>query len=121
MKPEIVLGSSLEEFYTEERCRIGEIYNRSEDKTHSLARTTVAAGVTTAWHKLRATSEIYFILEGLGEIEIGEGIKQILRPGDSAMIPADVPQRITNMGDADLVFLCICCPAFLPDCYIHLE
>ena len=30
-------------------------------------------------------------------------------------------QRITNTGTGDLVFLCICTPAFEPDCYEDLE
>jgi SAM-dependent methyltransferase len=30
-------------------------------------------------------------------------------------------QRITNVGDKDLVFLCICSPGFTPECYADID
>ena len=33
------------------------------------------------------------------------------------VIPAGVPQRITNNRDEDVVFYCICTPRFRPDGY----
>lgn len=44
-----------------------------------------------------------------------------VRPGDVVLIPRDTPQRISNTGDHDLVFLCLCTPPFTPDCYEGLE
>jgi mannose-6-phosphate isomerase-like protein (cupin superfamily) len=33
-------------------------------------------------------------------------------------IPAGVRQRITNIGNADLLFYCVCSPRFLPEAYV---
>ena len=37
------------------------------------------------------------------------------------LIPAGVPQRITNSDASDLVFDCICTPRFMPAAYLDLE
>jgi len=37
------------------------------------------------------------------------------------MIPPSVRQRITNVGDSDLVFLAICTPRFRPEAYEEVE
>ena len=36
-------------------------------------------------------------------------------------MPANVSQKITNTGDSDLIFPCICTPRFEPSCYLDLE
>ena len=41
--------------------------------------------------------------------------------GDRVLIPAGVPQRITNTGDTDLEFYCLCTPRFRPEAYVDLE
>ncbi len=41
--------------------------------------------------------------------------------GDLVFVPAGTRQRITNIGDADLVFYCVCDPAFEPSCYEQAE
>lgn len=109
------------EFYTEERCHILELLNDSDDRSQSLARARVEAGVTTAWHRLKGTSEIYFILSGEGQIELGEDFVKEVKQSDVIRIPHDMPQRIRNTGQEDLVFLCFCTPAFSDACYEELE
>jgi mannose-6-phosphate isomerase-like protein (cupin superfamily) len=37
------------------------------------------------------------------------------------VIPAGAPQRIENVGEQDLVFYCICSPAFEQERYEALE
>lgn len=110
-----------DEFYTAERCHILEMHNPLDDRSQSLARARVEPGVTTAWHRLIKTTEIYYILQGAGEIEIGEDFIKEVKVGDTIHIPADTAQRIRNTGDIDLKFLCFCRPAFGPDCYESLE
>ena len=121
MEPKIIRPSDLTDFYTEERCHISEIYNRATDRSHSLARTRVEPGVTTAWHRLKEVSEIYYILCGVGLMEVGEKIAEEVSGGDSVFIPKNIQQRITNTGKDDLIFLCICAPAFSAECYEDLE
>lgn len=37
------------------------------------------------------------------------------------LIPPETPQRITNIGNVDLIFLAICTPRFIPACYQDVE
>ena len=109
------------EFSTKERCHIIELFNLPEDRTQSIARARVEPGVITEWHRLKDTSECYYILSGQGLAEIGESYQKEMTPNSLLMIPANSPQRITNTGETDLVFLCICVPAFSMDVYEGLE
>ena len=109
------------EFYTGERCHIVELHNTAEDETCSIARARVEPGITTQLHVLQGTVERYVILAGEGSVEIGGGPPTAMRPLDVVNIPADVPQRITNTGETDLVFLCVCTPRFKPESYVSKE
>jgi mannose-6-phosphate isomerase-like protein (cupin superfamily) len=48
-------------------------------------------------------------------------MERVVRPGDVVLFPADTPQKITNVGENDLIFLVICYPRFIPESYLHLE
>ena len=110
-----------EEFFTEERCHILELLNESDDRSQSLARARVEPGVTTAWHRLKGVTELYYILSGEGQIELGEDFIREVSANDVIRIPADMPQRIRNSGTEDLLFLCFCTPGFSDGCYEELE
>lgn len=107
------------EFPTEERCFITEEMNDPACPEASLARARVPPGVTTRLHRLRDTVECYLIRSGTGIAEIGGALHPVAT-GDRVVIPADVPQRITNTGAADLVFHCLCAPRFRPENYVDL-
>jgi mannose-6-phosphate isomerase-like protein (cupin superfamily) len=109
------------EYDTDERCAILELSNVADDPAVSIARARVAPGVVTAWHRLRGTAERYLILEGRGRVEVGGLAPAEVGPGDVVAIPPMCAQRIANVGDADLVFLAICTPRFVPECYEALE
>lgn len=119
--PSIRRAVASAEYDTVERCAILELSNDPGDPQVSIARARVAPGVTTAWHRLKGTTERYLVLTGRGRVELGEAPPTELGPGDVAVIPAMCRQRITNIGDTDLVFLAICSPRFLPGCYESLE
>jgi mannose-6-phosphate isomerase-like protein (cupin superfamily) len=104
------------EFSTLERCHILETYNIAEDSL-SIAR----ARVTTAWHVLENTIERYIVSEGRGRVEVGDFPATEVGPGDVVVIPAGSRQRITNTGDADLIFYCVCTPRFQNSNYRSLE
>ena len=108
------------EFYTAERCYITELSNHAGDDILSVARARVEPGVRTQLHSLSVT-ERYIIEQGRGILELGEDQKYVVGPGDSALIPAGCAQRIENIGDVDLLFLCVCSPRFLPEHYLNLE
>jgi len=105
------------EFETEECCHIIELLNQPQDRNQSIARARVEPGITTAWHRLRDTSEVYYIISGEGEAEIGEEHRQMMKPHSLIKIPANTAQRITNTGVEDLIFLCFCVPAFSVETY----
>lgn len=121
MKPLVISSSEIEEYYTEERCFIRELAGDGQDPGLSFALARVQAGVTTAWHALRGTSERYLVISGKGIVEV-EGLSPTsVSPGDLVLIPPDTPQRITSEGPGDLVFCCVCRPAFEPAAYVDLE
>jgi mannose-6-phosphate isomerase-like protein (cupin superfamily) len=109
------------EFSTPERCSISETYNSSADDSLSIARARVQPGVTTAWHHVEGTVERYIIAEGHGRVEVGDFPASDVGPGDVVIIAAGVRQRITNVGDCDLIFYCVCTPRFRQQNYRALE
>ena len=109
-----------DEYYTDERCHIIEILNIAAVADVSVARARVEPGVTTAWHRV-TVDELYYILSGTGRMEIEEEETTDIGPGDIARIPAGRAQRITNLQEQDLIFLCICTPRFEPEKYTALE
>jgi len=121
MKPTIRRHDPDAEFDFREGCRILELSNADDDPEASVARATVAPGVTTRWHKLDRVTERYVLLEGRGRVEVGDDAPTDVGPGDVVVIPPDCRQRITNTGDGDLVFLAVCTPRFRPEIYVDLE
>lgn len=109
-----------QEYYFKEGCFILEYLNNEEDPDVSIARARVEAGATTKLHRLKETTERYLILEGEGRAQIdGQPIE--VRAGSVIVIPPGTSQCITNTGSADLVFLAICSPRFVPGCYEELS
>ncbi|QWP78077.1 cupin domain-containing protein [Lysobacter sp. K5869] len=119
--PRIVRRDELSEFYLSERCHVVEHWNSPDDAQASVARIRVAPGTVTQLHRLRGTAERYLIVQGRGRMEV-EGLAPAeVGPGDSVFIPADAAQRIAALGDEELLFLAICTPRFVPECYQALE
>jgi mannose-6-phosphate isomerase-like protein (cupin superfamily) len=121
VRPEVRRASEVEEFESSERCFILEIANDVDDESVSIARARVEPGVTTDRHRLRGIAERYVVAAGLGRVEIGELAPFEVTAGDVVRIPADVPQRIANIGTEDLIFYCVCTPRFRSDSYESLE
>ena len=121
MKPAIISPDPAQTFDTEERCDILELSNTPDDPYCSIARASVAPGVTTRWHRLKDTAERYVILEGRGLVEIGDLAPREVKAGDVVLIPAMCRQRIANVGVGELVFLAICTPRFLQESYEDFE
>jgi mannose-6-phosphate isomerase-like protein (cupin superfamily) len=112
---------SSPEFWTDERCFITECLNSEEIEEFSLAIARVRPAVTTQLHCLRDTKEIYIIRKGTGLVLVGQQEFKI-SVGDSVIIPANTPQRITNLSNSeDLEFYCHCSPRFVPEAYENLE
>lgn len=121
MEAKIIIQNLDEEFYTNEKCHIIELSNDSNDPEVSIARARVEPGVTTTWHRLKGTTERYHIVQGQGQIEVGDLAPQEISVGDTVIIPPMCPQRITNTGDVNLIFLAICTPPFDENNYDDIE
>jgi mannose-6-phosphate isomerase-like protein (cupin superfamily) len=123
MKPEIVKADSLTEYLTPERCFIYENWGlvRGNDPAVSIARARVEPGVATKTHHLEGTQEIYVITQGRGTVQIGDLAPADVTVGDTVVIPAGTRQKIVNTGKTDLIFYCVCTPAFTEACYRNDE
>jgi oxalate decarboxylase/phosphoglucose isomerase-like protein (cupin superfamily) len=54
-------------------------------------------------------------------VAIGELPPQEVAAGDIVFIPPMCRQRITNIGNEDLIFLAICSPRFSQDVYEDID
>ena len=115
MKEAVLPANFAKEFYISEKCQITELSNSPDDPETPIARARVKPGMTTRWHWLEGTTERYYIISGLGVVEVGALPPQRVNAGDVVRIPPMCRQRITNTGPEDLVFLSICPPRFSQD------
>ena len=115
------------EYFFEEGCFINELSNRADDPQASIAQARVRPGDTTRWHSLAGITERYVILQGEGVVEVGDEPARKVAAGDVVIIAPGERQRIHNpaavhnTGAADLIFLAICTPRFVPEAYQDLE
>ncbi|MCP4408825.1 MAG: cupin domain-containing protein [Gammaproteobacteria bacterium] len=121
MKESIRRQDLSSEFYTHEKCFIVELSNSADDEGLSIARARVEPGVTTRWHRLKKSGERYYILSGVGRVEVGSMAPEDVNPGDVVIIPPMCRQRIMNTGHEDLVFLALCTLPFTTDDYEDID
>ena len=77
---------------------------------YSIAHCTINPGKTSKPHIMKI-SEVYYILEGKGIIHVNEEQKQVAK-NESLFIPPNSRQCLKNIGETDLVALCIVDPAW---------
>ncbi len=121
MKATIKKIDSPDECYTKENCYITELSNTLDDPELSIARARIEPGRTTRWHRLKGTAERYYILSGMGRVEIGDLPPEDVEAGDVVLIPPMCRQRITNIGSDDLLFLALCTPRFTEEAYESIQ
>ena len=80
---------------------------------YSLAHARLAPGERSLEHVLK-TDEVYYILEGSGQMHIDNESAPVVA-GDAIEIPPGSRQYIENRGESDLCFLCIVDPAWRPE------
>jgi mannose-6-phosphate isomerase-like protein (cupin superfamily) len=118
LKPKIIKDKNLKQTPTPERCEIAENFS---SQAVSIAKATVKPKTSTITHHLKDVEEIYIITSGRGTVQVGSLKPTEVGVGDVVVIPAGVSQKITNTGEADLVFYCVCTPRFTADCYVDEE
>jgi mannose-6-phosphate isomerase-like protein (cupin superfamily) len=98
-------------FTTKDGSTIRSVLDRTNApvRNQSLAEARVPAGGRTARHYHKVAEELYFILEGAGEIEL-DGDHRMVGPGDAILIPPGTWHTIT--ATEPLRFLCCCAPPY---------
>jgi mannose-6-phosphate isomerase-like protein (cupin superfamily) len=110
---DIVNLAKTDSFTTKDGSEIRELlaHRNSCIRKQSLAEARVPPGARTIPHYHPQTEEIYYILQGAGQMRIGEETTAV-GPGDAIAIPPGQIHHITNSGDTALVFLCCCAPGY---------
>ena len=83
-------------------------HNTLNGINYSVAQFSLDIGKKTKLHKIKS-SEIYYILEGKGNLKINEKIFY-LEKDDSVYVTPNSKQFIENTGSENLRFLCIAEP-----------
>lgn len=76
----------------------------------SVAEAVVEAGAATRRHTHGASDEVYYVLEGKGEVWVGENCHAV-GPGSCVPIPAGVA-HLVRAGQEGLRILCACAPPY---------
>jgi len=110
-----VIVRSLEQaepFTTADGSTIRELLGRptAPVRNQSLAEATLAPGQATERHHHAESEEIYYVVEGWGEMELDGDIRRV-SVGDAVLIPPGTRHRI-RADDEGLRFLCCCAPAY---------
>jgi mannose-6-phosphate isomerase-like protein (cupin superfamily) len=84
------------------------------DLPYSIAHAVLQPGASSLPHRLKTSAEVYFILEGEGEMHI-DTERSLVRSGQAALIPPGSWQNIRNTGDVILKFICMVSPSWRAD------
>lgn len=100
-------------FVTKDGSEIRELlaHRNSCLRHQSLAEARLPPGASTTPHHHRLTEEIYYILEGSGDMRVAGETRPVV-PGDAIAIPPGATHQVTNTGSTVLKFLCCCAPAY---------
>ncbi len=103
-------------FTTKDGSEIRELlaHRNSCIRNQTLAEARLPAGGRTAPHRHVRTEEIYFILEGCGQMRVGAEMADVA-VGDAVAIPPGASHQIVNTGGGVLRFLCCCAPGYEHD------
>ncbi|MDX6543377.1 MAG: hypothetical protein QOK32_980 [Gaiellaceae bacterium] len=105
--------ADAESFVTADGSTIRELFGLPTGgvEHQSLAEATLAPGQVTQRHYHRVSEEIYFVLDGEGEMDV-DGEKRRVSAGDAVAIPAGAWHELGAEGDRPLRILCSCVPPY---------
>jgi mannose-6-phosphate isomerase-like protein (cupin superfamily) len=107
---EVTSLAKAQPFTTKDGSTIRELHHTA---AQSLAEASLEPGVATERHVHRRSEEIYFVLEGTGEMEL-DGERRSVGPGDAILISPGAWHQIRS-GAMRLRFLCACSPPYAHD------
>lgn len=105
--------SSSREIIAGDNTLLKELFNpRKEDLDlrYSFAVGRVQAGGTTYLHRLK-NSEVYFLLKGTAEFTVNDETA-VVGASQSVYVPPGASQQVKNVGNDELLFVCIVDPAW---------
>ncbi len=110
---EIRSRALAEPFVTADGSTIRSLLDRSNAPVvhQSLAEATIEAGEATVRHRHLESEEIYYLVEGSGEMEL-DGERRAVTVGDAVLIPPGAWHQIRAAGPGPLRLLCACAPPY---------
>jgi len=115
--------ADLATFIAGDATQIKEVFHPKNDQlpfNYSLAQASLAVGAASYPHILKKQSELYVFLRGNAEVFIGEESCKA-GAGDIVWVPVGVKQYVRNLGEEELVFLCIVDPPWQKEDELILE
>ncbi|HEY3422490.1 MAG TPA: cupin domain-containing protein [Methanocellaceae archaeon] len=105
--------SNIFSYVTKDHSTIWELFHpvSSPVKGVSMAEALVEPGRDTEMHRHQLSQEIYYILEGEGEMRLGNEKFNVKRY-DAILIPPDTLHCVKNIGKSALRMLCVCAPPY---------
>jgi mannose-6-phosphate isomerase-like protein (cupin superfamily) len=104
------LTRDAQPFTTKDGSTIREL---AHTEAQSLAEATLMPGQGTERHYHARSEELYFFLEGGGELEL-DGETRLVGPGDAVLIPPGTRHSLVA-GKSGARLLCCCAPAYSHD------
>jgi mannose-6-phosphate isomerase-like protein (cupin superfamily) len=110
---EIRARDNAEPFTTKDGSTIRELLGLTTApvRSQSLAEATLEPRQQTERHYHAESEELYYVLAGVGEMEI-DGDRAPVGPGDAILIPPGAWHQITAATSSGLRFLCCCAPPY---------
>ena len=107
---------NVDAYTTQDGSEIRELMhpNIHGNKSQSLAEAIVEPNEKTLLHKHIKSEEIYFIIQGKGEMTLANETIQVTS-GDTICIMPGTTHNIENTGNEKLKILCCCSPAYSHD------
>ncbi|HHI93744.1 MAG TPA: cupin domain-containing protein [Gammaproteobacteria bacterium] len=107
---------SIAAFITKDGSLVRELMHPATHKNakQSLAQAIIPMGVRTYLHRHVHSEELYHVTAGQGRMTLADEVFDV-SAGDTLCINPGVAHCIENTGNADLVILCCCAPAYSHD------
>ncbi|HEX8920930.1 MAG TPA: cupin domain-containing protein, partial [Pyrinomonadaceae bacterium] len=77
----------------------------------SLAEEVLPVGARVGRHHHLETEEIYYVLQGSGQMTVGEEVREV-HSGDAIFIPRGHTHTLENNGQEPMIILLVCGPAY---------
>ena len=116
-------NSQIDSMQGQEGAKIKQYFdpeNTVNGISYSLAQFMLEPSKKSRPHMMRRSSEIYYILEGKGNLTINDETRPVEKD-DAVYVQPNSKQFIENTGSEDLRFLCIVQPAWRQDDEVYCE